>query len=181
MIDGSHSVPLSPPSSPRMSAYTATHPDPEWHSQPVKPAGGVCAPSETAGMGLLHNAVTATQFDIKDRPPLHTHKSYPYALNQVSHQQTGPLDQPLGQRDRGSIGNTEPSDSASLNVSYGASAPASPSSRLTPASPGSGVKHERDDDLNDQNLSGSAEEGDQDKPMTAAELRAHKRKMKRFR
>ncbi|KAK8223570.1 hypothetical protein BKA81DRAFT_376692 [Phyllosticta paracitricarpa] len=186
MIDGSHSVPLSPPSSPRMSAYTATHPDPEWHSQPVKPSGGVCAPPEAAGMGLLHNAVNTTQFDIKDRPPLHTHKSYPYALNQISHsqQQTGLSDHhilPLGQRDRGSIGNTDPSDSASLSVSYGASAPTSPSSRLTPASPGSGVKHERDDDLNDQNLSGSAEEGDQDKPMTAAELRAQKRKMKRFR
>ncbi|KAK8172312.1 hypothetical protein BKA80DRAFT_198127 [Phyllosticta citrichinensis] len=181
MIDGSRSVPLSPPSSPRMSAYTATHPDPEWHSQPVKPSGGVRAPSETSGMGLLHNAVTTTQFDIKDRPPLHTHKSYPYALNSVSHSQHDHHILPLGQRDRGSIGNTEPSDSASFSVSYGASAPASPSSRLTPASPGSGVKHERDDDLNDQNLSGSAEEGDQDKPMTAAELRAQKRKMKRFR
>jgi hypothetical protein len=72
-------------------------------------------------------------------------------------------------------------------VTYGGSAPASPVSRMTPPSP--------QDDLNDKNdpdgdeiitedrddMGDDAGKDDDSKPMSAAELRAQKRKMKRFR
>ncbi|TKA77853.1 hypothetical protein B0A55_05165 [Friedmanniomyces simplex] len=64
-------------------------------------------------------------------------------------------------------------------ATFGGSAPTSPVGRLTPNSPGGG-----DEQLEDEEIGfGTAEQGEEEDrpPMTAAELRAHKRKMKRFR
>ena len=182
MVDGIPSVPLSPPSSPRMSAYTATHAESEWHSQ--RPKTGDANDGTT---GLQYSEVSGLSLDAQKRPPLRTHKSFPYALNQ-SHQSAihhpASSDQsiasPQPQRERITISNLEGSQQTSLpNVTYGGSAPASPVSRLTPPSP-EGEKGQKEGD-NDAALSASADEGDDSKPMTAAELRAQKRKMKRFR
>ncbi|KAK3060374.1 hypothetical protein LTR53_020130, partial [Teratosphaeriaceae sp. CCFEE 6253] len=68
-------------------------------------------------------------------------------------------------------------------ATFGGSAPTSPAGgRLTPNSPGGDLD---DEQLEDEEMAyGTAdqgEEGEERPPMTAAELRAHKRKMKRFR
>lgn len=187
MVNGLPSVPLSPPSSPRMSAYTATHAESEWHSQRTKVEDAACASSDGT-MGLPYSEVSGLSLDSHRRPPLRSHKSFPYMLSQAHHsasQQSAASDHhiasPQPQRERIAISNLEDSQQTSLpNVTYGGSAPASPVSRLTPPSP-DGEKGDRDNDHLDQNLSGSNDEGDDSKPMTAAELRAQKRKMKRFR
>lgn len=62
----------------------------------------------------------------------------------------------------------------------GESLPGSPSSHVSPHSQGI----EPDDEIadeDDQDASGEAEDGENKPPMTAAELRNQKRKMKRFR
>ncbi|TKA49440.1 hypothetical protein B0A54_00106 [Friedmanniomyces endolithicus] len=64
-------------------------------------------------------------------------------------------------------------------ATFGGSAPTSPVGRLTPNSPLGD-----DEQLEDEEIGfGTAEQGEEEErpPMTAAELRAHKRKMKRFR
>lgn len=183
MVDGIPSVPLSPPSSPRMSAYTATHAESEWHSQRTKPGDAA-----EGTMGLQYSEVSGLSLDAQKRPLLRTHKSFPYTLSQPHHsapQQPATSDHPIAspqpQRERITISNLEESQRTSLpNVTYGGSAPASPVSRLTPPSP-EGEKGDGEGDHNDAGLSGSNDEGDDSKPMTAAELRAQKRKMKRFR
>ncbi|KAL0265085.1 hypothetical protein SLS55_001044 [Diplodia seriata] len=166
-----------------MSAYTATHAESEWHSQRSKPGDAT-----DGTMGLQYSEVSGLSLDAQKRPPLRTHKSFPYMLNHQPHhsatQQPAASDQsiasPQPQRDRITISNLEGSPRSSLpNVTYGGSAPASPVSRLTPPSP-EGERGQREAD-NDAGLSASADEGDDSKPMTAAELRAQKRKMKRFR
>ncbi|KAF9631574.1 Homeobox [Lasiodiplodia theobromae] len=165
-----------------MSAYTATHAESEWHSQRTKPGD-----ANDGTMGLHYSEVSGLSLDTPKRPPLRTHKSFPYMLSQPHHsatQQSAASDHPIAspqpQRERITISNLEESPQRSLpNVTYGGSAPASPVSRLTPPSP-EGEKDQREGD-NDAALSASADEGDDSKPMTAAELRAQKRKMKRFR
>ncbi|KAL1632859.1 hypothetical protein SLS56_003349 [Neofusicoccum ribis] len=166
-----------------MSAYTATHAESEWHSQRTKPG----EPTDGT-MGLQYSEVSGLSLDAQKRPTLRTHKSFPYTLSQPHHSASQQLAQPdhqiaspQPQRERITISNLEESQQTSLpNVTYGGSAPASPVSRLTPPSP-EGEKGNKDDDHNDALLSGSNDEGDDSKPMTAAELRAQKRKMKRFR
>lgn len=70
------------------------------------------------------------------------------------------------------------------HVSYHGSAPGSPGDRLTPRSPASVSQDQLDDDDDLLEYGGDDQEDDDDSekpPMTAAELRAAKRKMKRFR
>jgi len=71
--------------------------------------------------------------------------------------------------------------SALVPATFGGSAPTSPSDRLTPRSPAAA---HHDEQMDDEDLEGEVGEQDDEEdkpPMTAAELRAHKRKMKRFR
>ena len=76
----------------------------------------------------------------------------------------------------------QPAGSADLPpATFGGSAPTSPAGRLTPHSPPGGLG---DEQMDDEDMQGGALEPDDDEdkpPMTAAELRAQKRKMKRFR
>jgi len=136
-------------------------------------------------MALLQAEVNGHNYDLK-RPLLRTHKSFPYATLDSKHHSNG-SDSPS--RDRISMSNLDELDSNEVpSVIFGGSAPASPVSRLTPPSPhdvgnGEDVKVQGDeiitedrDDMIDDTL-----EDKEKPPMTAAEIRAQKRKMKRFR
>lgn len=179
MVDGNLFIPLSPPSSPRMSAYSTTSADNDWQTADIKALDHSSATSDS-DMALLQAEMNGHNFDLK-RPLLRTHKSFPFALDGKH------SDSPA--RERITMSNIDEIDSSNMpTVTFGGSAPASPVSRLTPPSPhdglcGDDIKVEGDEIITEE----KDDEGDeicQDKdkpPMTAAEIRAQKRKMKRFR
>lgn len=183
MVDGNLFIPLSPPSSPRMSAYSTTPADNEWQPSDIKSLDATSAHSD-GDMALLQAEVNGHNFDLK-RPLLRTHKSFPYALDGKHHNHGS--DSPS--RDRISISNIDDVDSNDLpTVTFGGSAPASPVSRLTPPSPHDGLNGEevkvQGDEIITEDKDDIIEEPlkEEEKPaMTAAEIRAQKRKMKRFR
>ncbi|KAF2178870.1 hypothetical protein K469DRAFT_325885 [Zopfia rhizophila CBS 207.26] len=184
MVDGNLFIPLSPPSSPRMSAYSATPAENEWQSSDIKSLDPTSAHSD-GDMAMLQAEVTGHNFDMK-RPLLRTHKSFPYTLETKHHQSNGSTSPT---RDRISISNLEDIDSNEMpTVTFGGSAPASPVSRLTPPSPNEAINGEKTEPQGDEIIieetenSGDQTTKDEDKPpISAAELRAQKRKMKRFR
>ncbi|KAF2085002.1 homeobox-domain-containing protein, partial [Saccharata proteae CBS 121410] len=195
MVDGSFFVPLSPPSSPRMSAFGANPVESEWQAQRTKPGEGLCSSSDSnnTNMGLLHAEISSLPLDAQRRPPLRTHKSFPYPLrpppmhpmNPPIHSTHPTIASPMPQRERISISSIDAGPLEPPNVSYGGSAPASPVSRLSPYSPlrdriEEGEEQQEDHEMDLAGSQGEEDEGEQ-KPMTAAELRAQKRKMKRFR
>ncbi|KAF2204811.1 homeobox-domain-containing protein [Delitschia confertaspora ATCC 74209] len=167
MVDGNLFIPLSPPSSPRMSAYSTTHAENEWQNQELKSSGPTSAHSD-GDMALLQAEVSGHNFDMK-RPLLRTHKSFPYSLKTESsiHQSNG-----SASPERITISNVEDIDTNGMQtVTYGGSAPASP---IEPQ--GDEIIVEDTDNSGDQGV-----KEEEKPPMTAAELRAQKRKMKRFR
>ncbi|KAF2115992.1 hypothetical protein BDV96DRAFT_599523 [Lophiotrema nucula] len=184
MVDGNLFIPLSPPSSPRMSAYSTTPADNEWQTSDIKALDPTSAHSD-GDMALLQAEVAGHDFDLK-RPMLRTHKSFPYTLDNKHHQSNG-ADSPG--RDRITMSNLDDMDSNNLpTVTFGGSAPASPVSRLTPPSPHDEMNGDKLDIGGDEIIteekedeSGDAEKGEDKPPISAAELRAQKRKMKRFR
>jgi hypothetical protein len=182
--DKTSTIPLSPPRSPHMSQYHSEAVDSTW-PEPPKPLEAT-PDSNNGEMSVVH---PMPHLDL-ERPLLHAHKSYPYSLttsgNNMHQPDTPPLnsadDSPNGNSVEGlGISNLPETSAAELaNITFGGSAPASPISNLTPHSP--------DDDVLDQHdLNGldiKMDEDDdriEDRPMTAAEIRAQKRKMKRFR
>lgn len=184
MVDGNLFIPLSPPSSPRMSAYSTTAADNEWQTSDLKALDTTSTHSD-GDMALLQAEVSGHNFDLK-RPLLRTHKSFPFALDAKHH--TNGSDSPT--RDRIAISNIDDVDSSELpTITFGGSAPASPVSRLTPPSPHEGLNCEdtkvQGDEIITEEMDdkdGEDQGKDEEKPpMSAAELRAHKRKMKRFR
>lgn len=185
MVDGNLFIPLSPPSSPRMSAFSTTPAENEWPSSDIKSLEATSAHSDS-DMALLQAEVANNSFDLK-RPLLRTHKSFPYTLDSKHHQSNG-SDSPIS-RDRISISNIDDIDTGDMpTVTFGGSAPASPVSRLTPPSPHdpiNGGKDEPQDDeiiIEEKDDDGDQPTKDEEKPpISAAELRAQKRKMKRFR
>jgi hypothetical protein len=184
MVDGNLFIPLSPPSSPRMSAYSTTPAENEWHSSDLKALDHSSAQSES-DMALLQADINGHNFDLK-RPMLRTAKSFPYTLD-TKHQQSNGSSSPS--RDRISMSNIDDIDSNEMpTVTYGGSAPASPVSRLTPPSPHDGLSGDKNDPQGDEIIIEEREDcseeptKDEEKPLiSAAELRAQKRKMKRFR
>ncbi|KAF2687444.1 homeobox-domain-containing protein [Lentithecium fluviatile CBS 122367] len=183
MVDGNLFIPLSPPSSPRMSAYSTTPADNEWHSADIKSLENNSAHSE-GDMALLQAEVNGHNYDLK-RPMLRTHKSFPYALDGKHH--GNGADSPT--RERIGMSNIDEIDSSDMpTVTFGGSAPASPVSRLTPPSPhdannGEDVKVQGDEIITEESndMIDETLEDKEKPPMTAAEIRAQKRKMKRFR
>lgn len=190
MIRGKPAGPPSPPTSPRMSG-TATSDENQWqhtHDSSVN--------TPTAGQLPLanQNSVDVTQQKHPNetsltRPPLRSHKSFPYSLGPSGRVQDA--NHQDAQSSTGAIGDfnervlsqgPQPTASADLQrPTYGGSAPTSPAGRLTPPSPGGSVA---DTLMEDEELdfgTAEVEEGGEKRQMTAAELRAHKRKMKRFR
>ena len=175
-------IPLSPPTSPRLSTFQSDQAENSWqdHSK-----NQIDNNQESEGnMTLVHSDVPNLTLDTK--PMLRSHKSFSYTLRAAGHQPDTP---PLNSSD-GSPNTANPDDlSASLGeiptneipqVSFGNSAPASPLSNLSPLSP------KDDDDMGSHDLNGlnitldPDADGDK-KPLSAAEIRAQKRKMKRFR
>jgi Homeodomain len=174
-------IPLSPPTSPRLSSFQTDQVENSWQDQSKNHLGNGQDSSED-NMALVHSEVPNLTLDTK--PMLRSHKSFPYTLRAAGHQPDTP---PLNSSD-GSPNTANPDDlSASLGeiptneipqVSFGGSAPASPLSNLSAGSP-------KDDDLGSHDLNGlnitlDGEDGEK-KPLSAAEIRAQKRKMKRFR
>ena len=187
MVDGNFFIPLSPPSSPRMSAYNATPAENEWQNQDIKPLGPTSTNSE--GDMMLHAEVSGLPLDMQRRPILRTHRSFPYTLKPSehsihlsNHSLDGSEASPVPQREHITISKLGEFDSGELsNVTFGGSVPASPVSRLTPPSP-CGEKSDEHEDIHEGDiLSGDGGEDEQNPPISAAELRAQKRKMKRFR
>ena len=124
------------------------------------------------------------------RPPLRIHKSFPYSLSPSSHSQDDAVQNNSstsgleGFNEKVLSQAPQSTGSAILQqATFGGSAPTSPVAQLTPNTPKA-----KQDDLSmedeemDFDVTEEEEEGEAERPpMTAAELRAHKRKMKRFR
>jgi hypothetical protein len=166
-----------------MSAYSTTPAENEWQSSDLK---SLDPNSHSDGeMALLQADINGHNFDLK-RPMLRTHKSFPYTLD-TKHQQSNGSDSPS--RDRIGISTIDEIESHDMpTVTFGGSAPASPVSRLTPPSPHDALNGEKNEPQGDEIILDEREEcgeeqaKEEDKPLiSAAELRAQKRKMKRFR
>ena len=184
MVDNNLFIPLSPPSSPRMSAYSTTPGENDWQTSDIKSLDPTSAHSD-GDMALLQAEVAGHNFDLK-RPLLRTHKSFPYTLDGKNQHSNGSLSP---SRERISISNLDDIDSSEMpTVTFGGSAPASPVSRPTPPSPHDALGGDQNDLHGDEIIIDEKDEEleepikDEDKPpISAAELRAQKRKMKRFR
>lgn len=188
MVDGNLFIPLSPPSSPRMSAYSTSAAENEWQTQDIKSLDPTSAHSDSE-MAMLQAEVSGHNFDVKARPLLRTHKTFPYSLKTDSsiHQSNG-ASSPAS-TERITISNIEDLGSNDMpTVTFGGSAPASPVSRLTPPSPHEATNGDKNEPQGDEIIteetetSGDGAVKEEEKPpISAAELRAQKRKMKRFR
>lgn len=164
-----------------MSGYSTSAPDNEWQSSEIRTLEHT-PPHSDNDMAMLQADVSGHNFDLK-RPTMRSHKTFPYLLDSKNHINAG-NDTPTGL--------DEIAQHDVPNVTFGGSAPASPISRLTPPSTNDGVpvtkveeqEQEHEDDLfsDDKEDCGEDETKDEDRPpMSAAEIRAAKRKMKRFR
>lgn len=184
MIPGKIIEPLSPPSSPRMSGQEYKPALPGWqthqeHQSPfgqgyTQASGQYQAPQEP----LPNNHVLSTP----QGPSLRSYKTSPYPLNAQYQSSGGAV---TGAYAQSSLPDVKALATPQSNVgtgqqTLGGSAPGSPSSRLSPQSQGLDENDEIADD-DDQDASGEPDDGDNKPPMTAAELRNQKRKMKRFR
>jgi len=196
MVDPNLFIPLSPPLSPRMSAYQPGSGS-EWHEQ-SKPFD-TTSDSES-NMALVHSSISGLDMDMK-RPMLRSHKTFPYQLRTSGcggQQPDTPLNSsgtsPTPHVDGLGIDGLDDVQQNDLTVTFGGSAPASPISNPTMVTPDidrseeQQQHHEREgdsqQDLNGLDLDGEDDDIGEDepqKPMSAAELRAQKRKMKRFR
>lgn len=174
-------IPLSPPSSPRLSQFQQ-EPENSWqnqHSQQLQ----MDQDSSDHKMSLLQTEMQPS-LTLDTKPMLHSHQSLQYSTQRTSGTIV-PTDTPsLHDGDSPStigddlntpnLGDLSSSDMP--QVAFGDSVPSSPLSSFAPQSP---LKDE-DDELTGLGIS-MGESDDEKKPMTAAEIRAHKRKMKRFR
>jgi len=190
MVDVKVVVPLSPPNSPRMSEAAAKTSEYRWQ----QPSVAAFNASPYIHTRPQHAPTTEQAEDAAQppedatRPPLRSHKSFPYSLGPSSRlQHEANLSQSgvptlADFKEQVVSQGPQPIGSASLlPATYGGSAPNSPTGRLTPNSPpgGSGEAQGEDEEID---FGTADQEDDEEKPpMTAAELRAHKRKMKRFR
>ncbi|KAM0721210.1 hypothetical protein Q7P37_003497 [Cladosporium fusiforme] len=189
MLTERPTAPLSPPTSPRMSDTPAKANDYNWQTPSYIPtAAGTHREEGAHGFGRLSHA--QGHVDDPSRPQLRSYKSFPYSLgpsSRLAHDaSTEPENDPnrLGHNQRLVAQGPQPSGSSDLPpATFGGSAPTSPSGRLTPRS-GENTHHDEQmlDDDDDADMGpGDADDGIDKSKMTAAELRAHKRKMKRFR
>lgn len=188
MLTERPTAPLSPPTSPRMSDTPSKANDYNWQTSSYLSSTAETPREEGAHrFGRLPHA--QGHAEDQSRPQLRSYKSFPYSLgpsSRVAHDAaTGPVDDQsrLSHDQRLVAQGPQPSGSSDLPpATFGGSAPTSPSGRLTPRS-GENTQHDEqmlDDDDVDIGA-GDADDGIDKSKMTAAELRAHKRKMKRFR
>lgn len=178
-------MPLSPPTSPRMSdsARRAEH-----HSQHAKPHAHSGYHSyrelEEGGGGHLEG-VGADSQDPTDR----SHRPYesfaysarPSGTSCQQHSAHSYHQNVSGESQQPESGLHSTGSKEFRSTTYGVSSPSSPVDRLTPQSPDMSVQGQQDDDDLIDSAGEGQDEGTEKIQMTAAELRAHKRKMKRFR
>lgn len=156
MLQERYRVPLSPPNSPRMSDAATKSSDHKYQQVPQRPYERLGTVQELD----QSCAYSQTQSSLR---------------NDNGAFQPRNFSQPSAAPDQHAL--------STGHVSYHGSAPGSPGDRLTPQSPASISRDQLDDDdeLVDDGEDDQEEDDDSGKPMTAAELRAAKRKMKRFR
>ncbi|KAK3071048.1 hypothetical protein LTR53_009358 [Teratosphaeriaceae sp. CCFEE 6253] len=167
----------------KTTEYQWQHPSASAYDAPLYAAH----PLQSAPIPGPHNEPKPPPNDAY-RPPLRSHKSFPYSLGPSSRLQEGGRDEAgapalVEFEERLMSQGPQPVGTSNLPAAtFGGSAPTSPAGgRLTPNSPGGDLD---DEQLEDEEMAfGTAEQGEDEErpPMTAAELRAHKRKMKRFR
>ncbi|KAK4495734.1 hypothetical protein PRZ48_013002 [Zasmidium cellare] len=181
MVNERFTVLLSPPNSPRMSDATAKADD--YYAQ-FAPHSAQYHPRSSIQHGQVstHNE-HHDPYD-QTRHPLRSYKSSPYALgtsSQLGYQ--GSHNHPHQNfQDRMIPQGPQPVRSADSQPTTGAASSASsPTDRLTPRSESAHAKEQHDDDDVIELGGEDPDEEGEKVPMTAAELRAAKRKMKRFR
>lgn len=177
MVDGNlFNIPLSPPTSPRLSQYHGDQVESSWQEQQPKDS------NQESGDGSMMNHSEVPNLSLDTKPMLRSHKSFPYTLRTSGIPDTPPLNSsgasPSGNQD---VSGDEIPSAELPQITFGGSAPASPISNLTPTSPRDG--EDKKQDLNGLNITlDPSEDKDKEKqPLSAAEIRAQKRKMKRFR
>lgn len=180
--------PPSPPTSPRMSDVHGKNDGLRWDQTPAATlsAQHQLPPSLSDNLSALAAQQTKSPLT---RPPLRTIKSFPYSLGPSGRvQNESNQDEANGSlggfKERVLSQGPQPTASADLaQPTFGGSAPTSPVERLTPksqeANMGQSEAPAEDEEMDFE--AADQEEEEERPPMTAAELRAHKRKMKRFR
>lgn len=180
-------IPLSPPTSPRLATFQSEQVDNSWQGQQQQQHQPETTQEPENKMAMVHAEMPAS-LSLDAKPMLRSHKSFPYPLRTsgTSVPDTPPL---AGSGDSPSTATADELTTPNLGdissseipqVTFGGSAPASPLSNLTPTSP------HKDGDLSQGELGGlnidlGPNEDGEKKPLSAAEIRAQKRKMKRFR
>lgn len=186
MVNERFTVPLSPPNSPRMSDTAAKASD--YYSQ-YAPQSTQYQPRSSIQHGQLsgHDESRGYMYDL-GRHSLRSYKSSPYVLGGSSlYSYQGSYNEPTHRSPEGIQERTGPQGpqpvrtAESQSTTGPVSAASSPADRLTPRSEDAHAKEQHDDD-DVIDLGGDDQDEEAEKvPMTAAELRAAKRKMKRFR
>ena len=174
-----------------MSLYASPSTAGEWSSYRFQPSHNVGLPlgrQGGAGLGLGYGRIQPST--VESRPVLRSHKSFPYTFTSTLNTSGGyqsPLSQVTNpsnnslQNHRETSQDDRDSTPSVVEKTYGRSAPTSPVSRLSPPSAvldQDDVFDDDDDALMEEDVEPAAETGP---PKTAAERRAEKRKMKRFR
>ncbi|EME41827.1 hypothetical protein DOTSEDRAFT_74027 [Dothistroma septosporum NZE10] len=170
MVNERFSLLLSPPSSPRMSdaeAKTAQYYN-QYASYPLQNYSALSAQQDHK------SRESPTNFCDAARPGLRSYKSVPSSLRHTS---TERVDESYGPPSVVSM-----SSAGQVPTTSGHSAPDSPADQLTPRSDANSARDQQDDDDEVIDIGGDDHDDEtENRPMTAAELRAAKRKMKRFR
>jgi hypothetical protein len=188
MLTERPTAPLSPPTSPRMSDTPAKATDYDWQAPSYLTTASQTSREEGAHG---YERLTPTQGHVDDESQLHSrsHKGYPYSIgpsNRVSNETTSSSkdsNEPGHVQQLAGTGSQPTGAGNTQTAAFGGSAPTSPSGRLTPQS-GENTQHDEQmlDDIDEDDLGPAEGDDEVDKSkMTPAELRAHKRKMKRFR
>lgn len=181
--------PPSPPTSPHMD-IAGKHDGLQWDQASKTELSTSRLQLPPASLDAVATNVQQSN-SAQSRPLLRTIKSFPYSLGPSSRLQNDFVQDdadaaPSGFQERVLSQGPQPTASADLpQPTFGGSAPVSPVERLTPRSQeASGNGGQGDVPVEDKEMDlegGEPEEEGERPPMTAAELRAHKRKMKRFR
>ena len=188
MLTERPTAPLSPPTSPRMSETPGKATDYHWQP-PSYLTTATQASREEGAHGYERQPQPQGQLSDEAHGQPRSYKSYPYSLGpstRVSH------DAPAGAEETTSEtipdqrlvpGSQATGSSKTQAATFGRSAPTSPNNRLTPRS-GENAQHDEPmlDDIDEDEIDpAEGDDGVDKSKMTPAELRAHKRKMKRFR
>lgn len=181
-------APLSPPTSPRMSGQDSKPSDSTWHTQQAQSAPlpqGRFGAQASAGLGYSPHSYSISE---SQQQPLGNFGSLPQRSDGSDKEQylagISYSDKSQMRTDPFLAVKTEPQSAAqraSDQMAASISAPGRDSNRYSPRSPADD-DHDAQGDEEDLELDmDDPQEEDSKVPMTAAEIRQQKRKMKRFR